>query len=147
MLYYTIPIWLLYYPIQFVHLFSYTLHNVNFMVRKMPKKSSTFSEDNIASAIQAVHDGMSKKKAASKFGVARSTIQFRMKNPDKTFKCGSAPILTEAEESLLVKWIIESCRKGFPRRREDVQYSVKKYLDNNKRTTPFKENLPGKYFY
>jgi len=117
------------------------------MVRKMPKKSSTFSEDNIAAAIQAVHDGMSKKKAGIKFGVARSTIQFRMKNPDRKFTCGSSPILTEAEESLLVKWIIESSKKGFPRRREDVQYSVKKYLDNNQRTTPFKDNLPGKYLY
>lgn len=82
-----------------------------------------------------------------KFGVARSTIQFRMKNPGRTFKCGSSSIITEDEESLLVKWIIESYKKGFPRRRKDVQYSVKKYLDDNNRTTPFKDNLPGKYFY
>lgn len=109
----------------------------------MPR-SKNFSEVNLLAAVQAVHDGMSKKAAARQFGVARSTLIFRLKNPDQKTSCGPSAVLTKGEEDMLVKWIIDSSRKGFPRRKEDVQQSVKKFLDDEKRPNPFKNNLPGK---
>ncbi|CAI6374141.1 unnamed protein product [Macrosiphum euphorbiae] len=84
----------------------------------MPKKSDTFSDSNLAAAIIAVDGGMSKKAAAKQFGVARSTIQFRIKNRDKeTFSCGPSSVLSVEEEKSLVKWLLDCCKKGFPRRR------------------------------
>lgn len=109
----------------------------------MPKKTSNF--DNIDAALKAIHvDGMSQKSAAKKFGVARSTLQFRLKNTDnQNISCGPSTVLTTNEEKTLVKWLLESCKKGFPRRREDLQNSVKLFLDEQERTSPFKNNLPG----
>lgn len=109
----------------------------------MPKKTSDFN--NIKSAIEAVEiDGMSQKSAAKKFGVARSTLQFRLKNLNKEhFSCGPSTVLSTNEEETLVKWLLESSKKGFPRRREDLQNSVKLFLDEQERPSPFKNNLPG----
>lgn len=113
----------------------------------MPKKSASFSDDNLAVAIHAVENGMSKKAASKQFNVARSTLQFRLKNKERPkFTCGPPSILTEGEEQILVKWLLQSSAKGFPRRREDLQQSVKQFLDGQGRTSPFKNNLPGKHY-
>ncbi|KAE9528887.1 hypothetical protein AGLY_012462 [Aphis glycines] len=105
---------------------------------KMPKKTSKF--DNINAAIKAIQDdGMSQKSAAKNFGVARSTLQFKLKNPNKqNISCGPSTFLTTNKEETL---------KGFPRRREDLQDSVKKILDGQERPNPFKNNLPGIDWY
>lgn len=113
----------------------------------MLKKTINFAEENLLLAIQAVNDGMLKKGAARQFGVSRSTLQFRLKNPIKKMACGSPIILTEVEEYTLVKWILESSRKGFPRRKKDLQLSVKKFLDDDKRRNPFNDNMPDTYYF
>lgn len=109
----------------------------------MPKKSENFSEDKLSAAIQAVNDGMSKKAAARQFGIARTTLIFRLKNPEQKTTCGPSSVLTKEEEGMLVKWILECSKKGFPRRKEDVQLSVKNFLEVDGRPNPFKNNFPG----
>lgn len=64
----------------------------------MPKKSSNFCDDNIAAAILAVDNGMSKKAASKKFNINRSTLQFRLKNRDRpTFNCDLSSIPTKLQ--------------------------------------------------
>lgn len=110
----------------------------------MPKKRDNFCQLNITAAINAVlNDGLSKKAAAKKFGVSRSTLQFRLKNLNGKTSCGPAFVLSDKEEKLLQTWIVESCKKGFPRRKEDLQMSVRQFLDINNIQTPFKNNMPG----
>lgn len=112
----------------------------------MPRKRENFSQSNLTAAVEAVvNEGMSKKSAAKKFSVSRSTLQHRLKNPDKKVSCGPSPVLSEEEENTLEKWILESCRKGFPQRKEDLLVTVKQYLDKNERTTIFKNNYPGNF--
>lgn len=67
----------------------------------MQKKMINF--DNIDAALKAIQvDGMLQKSAAEKF-VARSTLQFRLKNTDKqNISCGSFTVLTTNEEKILV---------------------------------------------
>lgn len=114
----------------------------------MPKKSELFSYNNLAAAIQAVNNGLSKKADSKKFKVACSTLQFRLKHRDRPkFTCGSLSILSLDEEQILVKWLLECSKKGFPRRREDLQDSVKQFLDCQGRSPPFKNNLPGNNYY
>ncbi|XP_025205825.1 uncharacterized protein LOC112602107, partial [Melanaphis sacchari] len=114
----------------------------------MPKKRENFCQLNITAAVNAVlNDGLSKKAAAKKFGISRSTLQFRLKNLNGKTSCGPATVLSDKEEELLQTWIIESCKKGFPRRKEDLQMSVKQFLDVNNRLTPFKNNMPGNGWY
>ncbi|XP_016658809.1 uncharacterized protein LOC107883396 [Acyrthosiphon pisum] len=114
----------------------------------MPKKRENFSQSNLTAAVEAVvNEGLSKKFAAKKFSVSRSTLQYRLKNPDQKVSCGPAPVLSEEEEKTLEKWILESSRKGFPQRKDDLLISVKQYLDKNERTTIFKNNYPGIGWY
>jgi hypothetical protein len=119
----------------------------------MPKVKSglnyekNYSEEQLKKAVQAVNNGMSKKKASATFGVPRSTIQFRINNPPAKNRHGPPPILTPAEEDSLKQWIFESCKRGFPRRMEDVQCSVKQFLDESPRENPFKDNYPGIGWY
>lgn len=113
---------------------------------EMPKKRENFSQSNLTAAVEAViNDGMSKKSAAKKFSVSRSTLQHRIKNPHQKISCGPAPVLSEEEENILEKWILESSRKGFPQRKDDLLVSVKQYLDKNERTSIFKNNYPGNF--
>ncbi|KAF0749290.1 HTH CENPB-type domain-containing protein, partial [Aphis craccivora] len=99
---------------------------------------------NITAAVNALlNDGLSKKAAAKKFGISRSTLQFRLKNLNGKTSCGPATVLSEKEEELLQTWIIESFKKGFPRRKVDLQMSVKQFLDIDNRQTPLKNNMPG----
>lgn len=115
----------------------------------MPRKRENFSQSNIDLAVDAfLNGGLSKKAAAQKFAIARSTLQHRLKNPNRKTTCGPATVLTVEEEELLQTWIINSCRKGFPRRKEDLLSSVQQFLEKNKRQNPFKNNLPGiEYIY
>ncbi|KAF0716996.1 HTH CENPB-type domain-containing protein [Aphis craccivora] len=91
----------------------------------MPRKKENFSQSNLTAAVEAVvNEGMSKKSAAKKFSVSRSTLQHRLNNPDQKVSCGPAPILSEEEEKTLEKWIPESSRKGFPQRKEDLLFHL-----------------------
>ncbi|KAI4464140.1 hypothetical protein MML48_4g00016706 [Holotrichia oblita] len=46
-----------------------------------------------------------------------------------------------------IQWIAESFRKGFPRRQEDIQASVKEFLDKVPRKNPFPDNCPQEGWY
>lgn len=114
----------------------------------MPRKREDFSHANLAAAINAVlNEGLSKKSAALKFKVSRSTLQHRLKHPYCKVTCGPATVLSEEEERILERWIIQSSRKGFPQRKEDLQLSVKQFLDKNQRKSPFPNNYPGDFFF
>lgn len=55
--------------------------NVN-KVKTGKVKWKAYPEENLRKAIEEIAKGMSKKLAARTFQVPRSTIQFRLKNPE-----------------------------------------------------------------
>jgi len=77
--------------------------------------------------------------------VPRSTIQFRM-SPAFS-KTSPPPVLGHSGEEDLVNWIRDCSRKGFPHRKENIQASVKEYLDENGMKNPFTNNIPGNGWY
>lgn len=97
--------------------------------------------------MEEIKRGLSKKAVAKKFGIPRSTLQFRLSNKFKKVRHGPNTYLTEEEENIIVSWILDSHRKGFPRRKDDIIASVKKFLDENPRNTPFRNNIPGKRWF
>lgn len=103
-----------------------------------------YDENVIQEALTAVKAGMSKLKASLTFGIPRSTIQFRLSDKFTKTQYGPQTVLTSQEEETLVRWIEKSMQKGFPRRMEDVQVSVKAFLDSNPRPNPFANNYPRK---
>jgi hypothetical protein len=88
------------------------------------------------------------REASKIYYIPRATLQFRSSTKfcSKTSH-GPKPILTSDEETLSENWTLASHRKGFPLRIEDVQASVKYFLDATPRENPFKNNLPGKGWY
>lgn len=106
-----------------------------------------YSEESLMKAIEEVHNGMSKREACRKYKIPRATIQFRLSEKFTKTSHGPSPILTAHEEDILIKWIKDCQRKGFPRRKEDIQISVKQFLDDTPRENPFKDNLPGDGWY
>ncbi|KAI4467955.1 cypher isoform b [Holotrichia oblita] len=105
------------------------------------------NQDDIESALEAISNGMSKKKASVMFKVPRPTLQFRLSNKFKKSSLGPDTYLTKEEEEVLVQWIIESYQKEFPRRKDDIQISVKDFLDKAPRPNPFPQNKPGDCCY
>jgi len=74
---------------------------------------------------------MSQRIASRMFGVPRSTIQFRMSGAFVKSTSDSSPVLTHNGEEDLVKWLIKCSKKGFPRRLENIQASVKYFLETS----------------
>ncbi|KAI4458134.1 helix-turn-helix psq domain [Holotrichia oblita] len=98
-------------------------------------------------ALEAVRNGKPVREVSRKYNIPRATLQFR--KSDKFVKpgFGPCPILSTEEEDILVKWIAESSKKGFPRRQEDIQASVKEFLDKVPRKNPFPDNCPLEGWY
>lgn len=117
-------------------------------IQRGVRYQKTYSENDLEKAVSAVqNEEMSRRKAASLFNIPRSTLLFRLSDNFRKNSHGPPPILSSSEENLLVNWIIESGRKGFPRRKQDIQLSVKEFLDDNPRENPFRNNLPGTGWY
>lgn len=91
---------------------------------------------------------MSKKKAALTFGVPCTAII------DKTsgkYKFGSTPgrkmVLTSAEEQSLVDYCKLMAGIGYLLKPLELVSEVKKVLDHDQCSMPFKNNLPGKDWF
>jgi hypothetical protein len=68
---------------------------------------------------------MAKTAAAKKYTIPRLTLQFRLSSKFSKSSIGLPPVLSEDEEKVLVKWIIDCSRKRFPQRKLGVHPSVK----------------------
>ncbi|KAJ4441591.1 hypothetical protein ANN_11447 [Periplaneta americana] len=102
--------------------------------------TATMHQD-LEAAINHIKSGLPKNAAAKKHNVPRAAIQFHLKQNFVKSRPDPNTILTDEEEITLKKWIIDSCRKGFPRRKADVIASVKEFLHN--RPNQFIDNTPA----
>lgn len=125
-----------------------------FSVAIMPKVSEgasyrkEYTEEDIVKALEAIENGMAQREASKLYRIPRATLQFRSSNKfNNKVSFGPNPILTSEEEAVLERWILTSHKKGFPRRMEDIQASVKYFLDATPRENPFQDNLPGRGWY
>ncbi|KAG5868270.1 hypothetical protein JTB14_032985 [Gonioctena quinquepunctata] len=140
--------------LQFLIVFQYFTSTVKFKssstmpkVKKNRKYSKSYTEEVVQAALKDINYGMPKKQPAMKYGIPRSTLQFRLSDKFTKIEHGPRTYLTRDEENLLESWILESHRKGFPKRKDDIQASVKSFLNNHPRSTPFKDNLLGEHWY
>lgn len=116
-------------------------------VKKNLKYNKKYTESTLQQALNEIKSGVSKKQIAMKYGIPRSTLQFRLGPNFSKIELGHSTYLSKEEEDKLVSWILESHRKGFPRRKLDIQLSVKDFLDANRRPNPFRDNTPGDRWY
>ncbi|KAK9681226.1 Tc5 transposase DNA-binding domain [Popillia japonica] len=71
-----------------------------------------------------------------KYGIPKSTLEFKIKHPGHKDTLRPSPVLTTEEECALVRWIQETASKGFPRKANDLKTA-------NPRPHKFKNNKPG----
>ena len=82
-------------------------------IKNGDKYHKRYSCDNIKKAIDAVNNGMSKRKASAVYGIPRSTLIFRLSSKYIKERPGLVSILTVEEEKTLVNWILACHRQGF----------------------------------
>ncbi|KAF5304757.1 hypothetical protein FQA39_LY09534 [Lamprigera yunnana] len=87
------------------------------------KNTKKYIEEAVQLAVKAIENDMSQRKAGDRFKVPRETLQFRIFD----FFMPRKRISSES--------------------REDVQESVKGFLDENPRANPFVENRHGRVWY
>jgi hypothetical protein len=103
-----------------------------------------YAADNMKKAVEACFNGMPIREAVRTFGVKRSTLQDKVHNRvPVTATSGPDPILTCAEEDLLVDYIIACANIGYPLDKNDLKDTVKIILDKDGRPNMFKNNRPG----
>jgi len=93
-------------------------------------------------------ESMSRKKAVLAYGVPRTTLIDKLSG---RYSLGSLPgrntVLTQAEEITLADHYKSMARIRYPLKKDDLLLEVKRVIDNDGRTTPFKNNKPGKDWY
>ncbi|KAJ8979676.1 hypothetical protein NQ317_001076 [Molorchus minor] len=98
--------------------------------------------EKIAKALEDIKNGESKKSVSKKYAIPRSTLQFRLSSKFSKCRPGPNTYLTVDEETKLVEWILESQKKGFPKRKVDLQLSVKEFMDADGRPNLLRK-IPG----
>ena len=114
------------------------------------KKRVRYSPESMALAIDMVRKGvMNKKQASTTYGVPRTTLLDKLAGrvPEAPTKPGPAPVLTKAEEEVLVNYCNLMAEIGYPLKRHELKKEVQRVLNSDGRSTPFKENLPGNYWF
>lgn len=107
-----------------------------------------YSEDDLQNALKAIQkENKGIREVSKMFNIPRSTLQFRLGPKFSKIQHGPPTILTNEEENVLVKWILVSSAKGFPRRKENVLAAVKDILDRSPRANSLHDNTPGRGWY
>lgn len=115
-------------------------------IKKGRLYEKTYSENDVQNALEEISKGMPIKRASIQFNIPRATLQFRRSQKFKKTNHGPPPVLFN-EEKILVEWVLDNYKKGFPRRQEDVCAAVKDFLTETPRQNPFKDNYPGWGWY
>lgn len=113
-------------------------------VKTVGKKACLkYTPEVLSAAVRSVETGkISIREAARQYDIPYGTVYNRIHGlfPQKY---GGQTVLSNDEERELCDVIQLSGEWGFPITQSDLKFVVKSYLDTNKRTTRFKENLPG----
>lgn len=120
-----------------------------FIIGKKKSKDAKilkYPDSLMQAAVVAVNENRFKiREAARHFGVPHSTLISKLKGRvPLQRKMGRSTYFSTNEENLLVKYIIANAKKGIPINRQTLVATAKKILDDDKRVTPFKNNMPGK---
>lgn len=89
-------------------------------VKKNYQYTKKYTEESVQNALTDIQNGMPKKQAGLKHNIPRSTLQFRLSEKFCKIEHGPKTYLLKEEENLIVSWILDSHRKGFPKKKGDI---------------------------
>ena len=109
------------------------------------RRYKDFSEGNVQATITAIQESMSRREVEKVFGVPKTTLGRRLKGT--SIKPGWPPVLTVAEEKVIVDRIQMMCGWSFPLDGSDLRHLIKNYLDlKGVSVERFQDNLPRHEF-
>lgn len=112
------------------------------------RKYRKYSQEDLSRAIDAVNNGISCASAAKQFRVPRITLAYKVSGKFPLHcKSGVSTILTEAEENLLVQWILNVAKTGFPVTKDQLLNSVAMLVKKLKRPNNFTNGRPGRHWF
>ena len=91
--------------------------------------------------------GLSARKAAKKWDIAKSTLQDRLSGKAKNIRTGPHTVLTHAEEDWFAEWLIERAKRGFGVTKDEFLDRVETFIEKDKHETRFTGNRPGNKWY
>ena len=80
----------------------------------MSMKRATWTEEDLAGALEAIEAGTTQRQAAQMFNVSRTTLRNHVKSKVKTKHLGSNQILTVEQEKEVCSRILRYSEIGMP---------------------------------
>lgn len=116
---------------------------------RVKKKLFTYSPSKVDLALKAIRGGMKVATAGRTYMVPRSTLRNKISGraPESSGHVGPQAVLGTNIEKMLVAWIKECSRAGFPINKDGLLDSVKKIVITGELKTPFKNNRPGRSWF
>ena len=105
-----------------------------------------WTKETMESAVNAVKDGMTVRKASIVFGISKTTLQSHVNNDD-IGNVGKPSVLEWQEELLLVTLIVFMSDIGFGLCKLQIIEIVKYYLIEIAKTNLFTDGLPSDKWY
>ena len=111
--------------------------------------TSHWTQDALISAVDDIQrNNMSYRRAAAKYGIPRSTLALYAKGKlEIGTKPGPSSVLTSAEESKLVEYVLHMSRIGYGKTKEELFDIVQMILEKDGRENPFTNNRPGRKWW
>ena len=100
------------------------------------KKRKMWSNESMINAMEAVRSGMGVNRAALEYGVPKTTLKDRIAGRVvHGIKPGPEPYFTAEEEDELATFLIEVCKMGHGKTKQEVLLIVQKTLKKKRRLT------------
>ena len=116
-------------------------------LRAKVKEKGKYSFSSVETAVSMVKSKqMFLRMAATSYGVPKSTLHDKIKE-NTPMTPQPRTVLSTAGETRLVDWVTEMANIGYGRTKPELLNTVKTILDKDGRSTPFKDNKPGKDWY
>lgn len=109
-----------------------------------------YSPSKVNLALNAISEGMPVAKASRVFKVPRTTLRNKISGispRQSTGHCGFDSYLGRDIEDLLVNWILDCAKMGFPIDKDGLLTSVQKLVKQRNIQAPFLNGRPGKKWY
>lgn len=113
-----------------------------------PKKYCSYSKEDLQNALRDIKNGIPCSVAAKSYHVPRTTLIGKIKGtyPEEC-KSGVSTVLTSQEEDILVNWILNMAKMGFPINKDQLLDSVTLLCKELKRPNKFNDGRPGRHWY
>ncbi|KAJ8036481.1 hypothetical protein HOLleu_20471 [Holothuria leucospilota] len=113
--------------------------------RNTTEKYRKYTQATLELAFAKIKNGeMTLRQAARLYSVPKSTLNDKLKGRVQLrAKSGPMTNISNAEEDRLESWLLKMSQIGYGQTKRELKSTVKKILDEDQRTTMFKDNLPG----